>query len=101
MSSFVEKKNEIAVLMSMATEADAKGDRARADELINRAAAIEAPKKVARAAAAAVKKDAARIAKKVVAKVKPARKAPRKTSTRSAPSQRAFAGRESTGMWAC
>lgn len=101
MASFVEKKNEMAVLMSMALEADAKGDKARADELVGRAAAIEAPKKVARAAATVVKKDAARIAKKVVAKVKPARKSSRRTQTRASSSGRAFAGRDSTGMWAC
>lgn len=98
--NIVEKKNAIAVSMAMALEAEARGDKAAADRHLNEAAAIEAPRKVARAAAAEVKKDAARLAKKVVAKVKPARKA-RKTSTRAASSGRAFAGRESTGMWAC
>lgn len=93
----VEKKNEIAVLMAMGIEADAKGDKARADELLARAASIEAPKKVARAAAKAVKADASRFTKKVVSKVKAGKKSsPRKTS-----STRAFSGRESSGMWAC
>jgi len=102
MASSVEKKNEIAVLMSMAVEADTKGDRARADELLGRAAAIEAPKKVARAAAASVKKDVARITKRVISKVKPARKvSTRKSAPRATSSGRAFSGRESSGMWAC
>lgn len=100
MSNVVEKKNHIAVLMSMALEADAKGNKARSDELLAEAAAVEAPKRTVRAAVSEVKKDVARIGKKVVAKSKP-RKSVRKTSTRSAPSGRAFAGRESSGMWAC
>lgn len=94
-----EKKAELHVLMAMAAEAEAKGDTARMDELINRAAAVEAPKKVARAAAKAMKADIARVTKKVVQKVKPARKAKRKTS--SASTGRSFSGRESSGMWAC
>lgn len=98
MSTLVEKKNEIAVLMSLAMSAEAEGNKAKADEYLEKAAAIEAPKKVARAAAKSVEKDVKRIAKKVVKVVKPAKKV---KSTRSSASSRAFAGRESTGMWAC
>lgn len=95
------KKAEVSVLMAMALEADASGNKEKADDLIGRAAAIELPKKAARAAAKSVKDDAVRIAKKIVAKSKPAKKVS-KARTVSAPStRRAFSGRESSGMWAC
>lgn len=99
------KKAEMSVLLAMAAEAEAEGNRDKATGYIEKAAALEMPKKVVRAAATKMKKDVANIAAKVAHRTKPAKTIkvtkPRKTKASKSSGERAFAGRESTGMWAC
>lgn len=102
------KKAEMSVLLAMASQAEAEGNRDKATEYIDKAAALELPNKVVKAAAAKVKKSMATVTEKVARKSKSIKvsrppKAKTKVKTVKAPSSsgRAFAGRESTGMWAC
>jgi ribosomal protein L37AE/L43A len=98
------KKAEMSVLMAMAVEAEEKGNKERATELIEKAAALEMPKKTVRAASARVKKALSTVTEKVAGRsraksIKVSK--PRKAAKASSSSGRSFAGRESTGMWAC